>query len=414
MPSRTSRRTFLGAAAATAGLAACGAPAGSQGRTTIRLFESKTEVIEYVSGLVEEFNASQSDIWVVHDSSQTSLTAQFVRGAPPDVGLFNYNLETASFVSTGVLVDLAGTPEADSVDPQYQDLVDQFATYRGETSVLPYSITAAGVLYNKALFEQNGVAVPTTWSELVTACETFTANGVVPVQLTSAEVWTLAQGLFDYTTGSAADVAGFYEALKSGEDVTFLETFGEAGRKMVELSRYANPDNASRTYPDGNLAFGRGEAAMYLQGPWALNEVSKVDPDLPVDTFPLPATEDPAEARTRVNLDLSLWIPKSSPYQEEARTFVSWLMSPDVIGRYNGDNLATSPLEGAPPQTDPRMAGLQASLAEGRIYQGANTYIPPGVPVGNYVQDAVFTGDSDTMLRRLDEDWGRLAARDAV
>ncbi|WP_432541056.1 ABC transporter substrate-binding protein [Kineococcus sp. SYSU DK002] len=414
MPSRTSRRTFLGAAAATAGLAACGAPAGSQGRTTIRLFESKTEVIEYVSGLVEEFNRSQSDIWVVHDSSQTSLTAQFVRGAPPDVGMFNYNLETASFVSTGVLVDLAGTPEADSVDPQYQDLVDQFANHRGETSVLPYSITAAGVLYNKALFEQNGVAVPTTWSELIAACETFAANGVVPVELTSAEVWTLAQGLFDYTTGSAADVAAFYEALKSGEDVTFLETFGEAGRKMVEFSRHANPDNASRTYPDGNLAFGRGEAAMYLQGPWALNEVSKVDPDLPVDTFPMPATEDPAEARTRVNLDLSLWIPKSSPHQEEARAFVSWLMSPDVIGRYNGDNLATSPLKGAPPQTDPRMAGLQASLAEGRIYQGANTYIPPGVPVGNYVQDAVFTGDSDTMLRRLDEDWGRLAARDAV
>jgi raffinose/stachyose/melibiose transport system substrate-binding protein len=227
-------------------------------------------------------------------------------------------------------------------------------------------------------------------------------------------VWTLAQGLFDYTTGSAADVAAFYEALKSGEDVTFLDTFGDAGRKMVEFASHANADQASRTYPDGNLAFGRGEAAMYLQGPWALNEVAKVDPDLPVDTFPLPATENPEDTRTRVNLDLSLWIPTSSPHQEEARTLVRWLMSEDVIGRYNGDNLATSPLTDAPPQGDPRMAGLQDSLTAGRIYQGANTYIPPGVPVGNYVQDAVFTGDSDRMLSRLDEDWGRLAARGAV
>jgi raffinose/stachyose/melibiose transport system substrate-binding protein len=414
VPNRTTRRRFLAGAAATAGLAACGSPAGSQGRTTIRLFESKTEVIDYVSALVAEFNESQSDIWVVHDSSQTSLTAQFVRNAPPDVGMFNYNLEAASFVSTGVLEDLSDLPEAATIDPQYQGLVDQFANFEGETSVLPYSITAAGVLYNTALFDQVGLAVPTTWSELITVCQTLQGAGIVPVELTSSEVWTLAQGLFDYTTGSAADVAAFYEALKSGEDVTFLDTFGDAGRQMVEFAGYANPDNASRTYPDGNLAFGRGEAAMYLQGPWALNEVSKVDPDLPVDTFPMPATEDPEQTRSRVNLDLALWIPTASPHQDEARVFLQWLMSPDVIGRYNGDNLASSPLKDAPPQQDPRMAGLQESLADGRIYQGANTYIPPGVPVGNYVQEALLSGDSDTMLRRLDEDWGRLAARNAV
>ncbi|WP_432564991.1 ABC transporter substrate-binding protein [Kineococcus sp. SYSU DK003] len=410
----TSRRTFLAAAGATTALAACGGPTSAEGRTSIRFFQNKPEVIEYFAGLVEEFNASQDEVFVEHDSSQTSLVAQFVRGDPPDVAAYNYNLETSNYVKTGVLSDLGDMPEAARVDPKYQALVDQFATYEDETSVLPYSVTSAGVIYNVALFEQAGLAVPTTWSQLLTACETFQAAGVVPVELTAREVWTLAQGLFDYTTGSALDVAAFFAALKEGQDVSFTEDMGEAGEKMVQLASFANDDAASRTYADGNLAFGRGEAAMYLQGPWALGEIAKVDPQLQVATFPLPATENPDEARARVNLDLSLWIPRSSAQPEAARTFISWLMSPEVIDRYNGDNLATSPLLDAPALQDPRVAGLQPSLDAGRIYQGANTYVPPTIPIGNYIQDAVLSGDSDTLLRRLDEDWGRLAARGAV
>ena len=34
--------------------------------------------------------------------------------------------------------------------------------------------------------------------------------------------------------------------------------------------KYTNQDAASRGYGDGNLAFSKGEGAMYFQGPWAL------------------------------------------------------------------------------------------------------------------------------------------------
>ena len=47
--------------------------------------------------------------------------------------------------------------------------------------MIPYSITAAGVIYNKDLFEQQGLEVPTTWSELIEVCEAFQSAGITPI-----------------------------------------------------------------------------------------------------------------------------------------------------------------------------------------------------------------------------------------
>lgn len=408
-----------GLVAAAGPLSSCSTGSGS-GATQIRFLMNKPEVVEYFRDLVTDYNASQSAVDVFLDTTPTSITAQFVRGAPPDIACYNYNLEAANFVRRGVLSDLSDLPVTEEISDDVQDLVGQFATYEDETSVLPYSITAAGVIYNQRLFEQHGVEVPRTWSELIAACETFQAAGVVPIYLTYRETWTIQQGLFDYAIGSMVDVADFYArldevgtAFEPGSPTSFSAVMREPVERMVELASYANPDAASRNYPDGNLAFASGEAAMYLQGPWALGEIAKVDPDLPVGTFPLPMTDDPADTKVRVNLDLALWIPRSTPNEDAARDFLQYLMQPEVINAYNIDNQAYSPLEDAPPQPDPRLEGLQSYVDEGRFYQGAGTYIPPTVPVGNYLQQAVLTGDADELLQTLDADWRRLALRSA-
>ncbi len=39
------------------------------------------------------------------------------------------------------------------------------------TYALPYVANAAGILYNKDLFEENGWKVPTTWQEFTTLCD---------------------------------------------------------------------------------------------------------------------------------------------------------------------------------------------------------------------------------------------------
>jgi raffinose/stachyose/melibiose transport system substrate-binding protein len=416
-----SRRALLGgigAAGAALLLAGC-APSGvrSGGRTEITFYQTKPEAIGYFSDLVERFNSSQSAIRVVHDST-SGISAGFVRGDPPDIAAFTYNLEMARFMERGALSDLSDMPEAATIRPEVQQLVDQYATYPGRTSVLPYSITAASVIYNEQLFADRGVEVPTTWEEFLAVCETFTSAGVTPIYSTFKEPWTVAQGLFDYTTGGMLDVAGFYEQMNAegtavgrGGAVSFEKDFAEPVDRMIQLAELSNANRNSRGYGDGNLAMAQGEAAMLMQGPWALGEITKANPDARIGTFPLPMTADPDDRKVRVNLDLALWVPESSSKKDAAREFLTYLMQPDIHDAYNRDFLAFGTTTTAPPVTDERIVGMQTYYDEARFYQGASKAIPLTIPAENYVQGIVTGAGAESTLRTMDADWRRLALR---
>ena len=211
----TTRRTLLRAAAMGAlGVPVLSACSSGSRVGAVRFYQSKPEVIGYFDNLVAEFNKQDPDLTVVHDSS-SSLVASFVREAPHDIVLNNYDLSAGTFVTRDVLTDLGGTPEISRINPDVQALVGQYATPEQSTHVIPYSIAAAGVIYNKQLFAQQGVAVPTTWTELLAACKAFQSAGITPIYMTFKDPWTIQQGLFDYVSGSMMDVAGFFSQLKS-------------------------------------------------------------------------------------------------------------------------------------------------------------------------------------------------------
>ena len=319
-----------------------------------------------------------------------------------------------------MLTDLRDTPQAELIAPNVQELVSQFADGDHRFHVLPYSTAAEGVIYNRQLFEEQGLEVPTTWTEFLEVCRTFQDAGITPIYGTFNEGWTMQQGLFDYCVGGAVDVAAFYEGLREvgvdfepGADYSFSGVMPEAIEKLVMLREFHQDNALTQGYPDGNLAFGRGDAAMYFQGPWALGEIAKVDPDLPVGTFPLPMTDDPADTRCRVNIDLGVWIPSSTAHQEGAMGLLEFLFQPDVINTYNQENLYYSPLADAPPQPDERVNGLQEYVDSGQFYQGPGTFMPPTIPLPNYLQGLMITGDVSDFLSQLDEDWRRLALRSA-
>lgn len=406
----------LGAAGAASLLAAC-SPTGGGGRTDITFYMNKTEVLEHFTGLISEFNSSQSDVRVILDSS-SNIAATFVRGNPPDIACFTYNLEMARFMERGALSDLSDVRIASQIRPEVQDLVDQYATYPGRTSVIPWSVTAAAVIYNQQIFEQQGLAVPTTWTEFTEVCEALLAAGITPISGTYRDAWTVAQGHFDYTAGGSLDVAEFFEAMNEqgpqvGTDssVSFQQSFREPMERMVQLNEWTNPNAASRGYGEGNFAIGAGEAAMYMQGPWALTEIEKTAPDARLGNFPLPMSDDPDDRRVRVNLDLALWIPEASAKKEAARQFLDFLTQPEVQDDYNQRFLAFGTRENAPPQQDERVAELQSFYDEGRFYQGPSKAIPLTIPAENYIQAMMTGADVERTLRTMDDDWRRLALR---
>lgn len=417
-PQQITRRSLLAgipAAALATGAAGC---SSSSGREPVRFLLSKPEAIPYFRDLIARFNASQKDVEVIYDTS-SNLQAGFLRGNPPDLGLLNYNMEMARFMARGALSDLKDMPEAQRILPEVQKLVNNLAAYPGRTSVLPYSVMAASVIYNKKIFADNNIQVPETWDDFIAVCDKLKAAGITPIYSTFKDAWTVSQGLFDYTVGGMVDVAAFYEQLrKEGTDVgpsssvSFTKDLSEPVSRMEMLAqKYTNQDAASRGYGDGNLAFSKGEGAMYFQGPWSLGEIAKSGPDLELGTFPLPMTDDPDERKVRVNIDLAAWIPEDSTHKDAARAFLTYLFQPDVMNKYNASQLGYGTTTDAAPVTDPRIVGMKPYFEASRFYQGASQAIPLTIPTENYLQGIVTGAGVEPTLQTLDADWARLALR---
>jgi raffinose/stachyose/melibiose transport system substrate-binding protein len=400
-----------------AALTACSSAGGAE---TIRFTFSKREAIGFMTQLVADYNASQDDVKVEIDTSGVDVvSASFVRGNPPDIMLANYNYEVARFVQRCALTDLSGTEAAAGIRDDLGALMDQYGSCEGRTSALPYSVMAASVIYNKDIFAQQGLEVPTTWDELIAVCDQLKAAGIDPFYGTFKDDWTVAQGWYDYTAGGSVDVIDFFDAMATegaevGADspVSFEKDFAEPMDRMMQLAKdYTNSDAASRGYGDGNLAFSKGEAAMYLQGPWAFSEIAKTAPDLELGTFPLPMTDDPADLGVRVNMDLAAMIPEGSRHQEAARDFLEYLYLPENIEAYNASQLGFTPTTDAPAPDDPRIEGMIEYYDNGQIYQGPSVLVPKTLPLNNYVQAMVLGASPSSTLRTMDADWARIAFR---
>lgn len=407
----------LGLTLVGAALTSCAAGSSTE---TIRFTFSKREAIGFMTTLVEEYNASQDDVRVEIDTSGVDVvSASFVRGNPPDIMLANYNYEIARFVQRCSLTDLSETHAAADIRDDLQPLMEQYGSCEGRTSALPYSVMAASVIYNTEIFEEQGLEVPRTWDELLAVCDQLKAAGIDPFYATFKDDWTVAQGWYDYTAGGSVDVIEFFDALAEegtevgpDSEVSFEKDFSEPMERMMQLAtEYTNADAASRAYGDGNLAFAKGEAAMYLQGPWAFSEIAKTDPDLALGTFPLPMTDDPAELGVRVNMDLAAMIPEEARNPEAARDFLEYLYLPENIEAYNASQLGFTPTKDAAPPDDPRIAGMIEYYENGQIYQGPSVLVPKTLPMFNYAQAMVLGASTTSTLRTMDADWARIAFR---
>lgn len=417
----TRRSLFRTAGVAAAGLALAGcAPSGGSSPTTLRLLQNKPEVVEYFNGLIKAFEAKNPDIRVVQDFNAGNWVPGLIRNDPPDVVTNSYSVTTADFTEKGIFADLSGLPAARSADPKALELVNAFGQYKGsELSALPFSLAAAGVIYNKDIFAAHGVGVPTTWTEFIRACETFKAAGVTPIYGTFKDSWTLGQP-FGYVAGGSLDLAEFFsqmpktaDDLKATPKVSFAADFKPAAQKFLTLLSYTQKDAGSRSYTDGNAAFAKGAAAMYMQGPWALSELTTANPKINVGTFALPVSENPRDTKAQVTLDMTLSIARMSPRLDAAKRFVSFLMEASVVNAYNTKFSAFAPITDPARTNNPEIAGLQPLIADGSYYLNVTNYFPPAVTYNNYFQTLALNRDAGAFLSTLDDAWQRVAARNA-
>lgn len=397
-----------------------GCAGGESDDTTVTFLNTKSESKAFFEDAVAQFEKDNPDIDIVFDQAAdaedgfTRLRSLVSKGNAPEIVAGLGSTDMAELSEQGIFADLSDRPFIDQIEPDALNLVNELGRRDGEQNTVPFSISTTGILYNEDVFAANGVEVPTTWSELIAAADTLQAAGVTPIAGTFKDGWTL-QFAFNALSGQLQP-EGFFEDIADGVDAaggepSFQADYQEIADRFIELFGYVQGSAVNTDYNAGNAMIANGEAAMLVQGPWAVAPIRDVNPDVNLGSFPFPGTDDPAKNGLVASSDLSLALSADAADNEAASTFLDFLMSPDVVNRYNVDAGYYSPLVGAPVSEDPALSGLNDAYADGNYFTQTISLLPPAIEITNYLQSLAVDKSAQAFLRTLDEQWNRVAER---
>ena len=137
---------------------------------------------------------------------------------------------------------------------------------------LPVELNLEGFWYNKKIFADNGIAVPTTWDELLAAADKLNAAGIQPFSASGQQGWPLTRLLGGY----AARLYGVDAMAKvaSGEmkltDPGFVAA-ADSLKSMVDKG-YFGKGITTIEYGTAEDVFLQGKAAMFYMGSWAVGD----------------------------------------------------------------------------------------------------------------------------------------------
>lgn len=204
----------------------------------------------------------------------------------------------------------------------------------GKVYVLAFDQDKSGPIYNPDIFKEYGVEVPTTFDQLMTACETIkTKSGgkVTPIGC-AAENWEEAQ-FFDFFASSLliSPSTNYSQQLLDGTfDWSKWDTLAEKWLEMYQKG-YINKDMLTAKYSDNAKSFAEGKIAIGFYGPYFIEEARKVNPKVAADMMPIPAMVEGDTPTFAGGEKSTIGVWKDSKNLETAMQFVDFCAQPDNV-----------------------------------------------------------------------------------
>lgn len=230
--------------------------------------------------------------------------------------------DDARLADAGGFADLTGQPFMSKFIPS----VLEKQKYKGKNYTVPTGLSYySGMTYNKKIFADNNIKVPTTWDEFVKVCQDLKAKGVTPISLGGKDTAGLVmlgvvQSVYPSTKEKqdlARGLYGFSVKLNEGKQLEVLS-------KVQQIYTFAQDNFAGSSYAQMTSEFLTGKAAMISDGTWnvgSLREANKVD----FGYFPLPASNNAADnASLGGKVEISLAIPANAKNRPAA---LAWMQT---------------------------------------------------------------------------------------
>lgn len=329
---------------------------------------AQTEVIVWVGGepgqttvyekIANQFNEENPNakLTVVTNTSDIfnpALVPALSAGEGPDVFTFGTGPgQPAALIEGGLVADLTDA----YFEHGWSDMIPEGIVVQTSSDGKLWSygneVETTGMFYNKSIFAENGLSVPTSWTEMETVVAKLQAAGYeTPIGLGGADKWPISHWQ-SMMFGRYAGPEGIEEVL-FGEGAWTDNAFVRASAKLQEMGKAGWFGHSPVAVGYGELmdAFWAGEIPMTFTGPWVVAGGIEAAGDRISEygVFAVPPFEDGQKIHPTNSIGSGWYIRANSEHRDIAIAFINRMFS-DINGRVtllNNGVVPVGPLEEA-------------------------------------------------------------------
>ncbi|MFA9556721.1 ABC transporter substrate-binding protein [Evansella sp. AB-rgal1] len=306
------------------------------------------------------------------------VKTRLATGDMTDIMVYNSGALLDAINPSEYFIDLSDESFMDKLEETFLDTV----TVDGKSYGIPVTTAqAGGWLYNKNVYEELGLSVPSSWDELMANNQVIKDAGKVPVVASFGDTWTSQLILLaDYYNVHSVlpSFADDYTHNKAKFADTPLALRGFEKMQEIHDAGFFNDEETATSYEDAIRMVGEGTAVHYPILTQALPAFSK-DHINNIGVFGQPG--DDAE-----NHGLTLWMPnavyinKDTEKFEAAKTWFEFYLSQDAQDIYMANFAPQGPsvIRGIelPEDVYPAVKDMLVYVQEGRVEAALEFHSP--------------------------------------
>lgn len=329
-------KKYLGILAAGLALASAPVAVQAEGETLTMMMNGSASdsAVQGYKDIIQKFNETNEYgvtvecNYYANSDYKTALSTMMAADSEPGI-VFTWELGyLENYVNGGKILCLDDYMD-DEWKATFNDGVLDLLSYDGKLYGVPTQQCMGVMFYNKRIFEENGVEVPTTYEEFLNVCQTLKDNGVTPISLaaTAADAWLVSQYIQEISNGIGG--YGLFDSLVQGTGAWNDPAFIEAA------TMFQNEVNAGY-YEDGFTGvsndearniFQMGMSAMYFNGSWDVSTLSDpaATPEAEnISSFVIPKQKPENQGVTLGSVDTSFALTNNCENVEAAIAFLKF------------------------------------------------------------------------------------------
>jgi raffinose/stachyose/melibiose transport system substrate-binding protein len=231
-------------------------------------------------------------------------------------------------IEAGLIMDLTDEPFISNFD---EATVRDAVSFDGKVYGINLGRQAfSGMFTNIDLLAELGVDNPTTWSELVAACETINASGNACMTQGGGDTWPLFVGSYGLLGSLFPDQPALVEGLWTGDikwnEGTALEFIEKA---QVYSTEMLEPGVTGLSHDEATARYAAGDVAFLPTGTWQGANLDNFEPEFDWTYIPFPGSDNADDNQYLFGkYDASMLIAEDTPHPDVAKAYLAALSEP--------------------------------------------------------------------------------------